>query len=868
MKKIFKIFGLICLCVMSSTFLFGCVETVTDTAHQHVFMELYCSSTCEKAGFTYYVCPCGETRKEHTAPLEHDIQEVSNVEPTCYSSGTVVYACTKCDYEDVEVLKQLDHDLEQTNTEPTCTSSGSIVYACKDCEYQQVEVIEQIEHELVETKVEATCLTYGTITNECKHCDYKTVDILDILGHDLNETTVNPTCQNLGSITTTCSRCSYETYEELETIDCNWVFAVAYEADCEYPATDIYVCTMCEEVAYEESGEALGHLFDENFEAGLTYLQPCLRETCTHLQFQQEAIDNMQQFVESIAFEGVSDDFVENVTRITYRLEFILEDTGAYNEETHAYVENSDLADVNANFEGYLEELYDCYMDLVAWYQYAQVQTYIDIDDESLVEIYIYVSEYMNSIFSQYAGYFQKAYDSGLRNYFYYGWTEEEIQAELAAANGYADPEYVVLSTRQSELEARINVLSSTGEIVATNEILQIYAEYVANNNEIAKLLGGKNEDGSYVYKDGMWYAYEQNFDREYTPDDAQVIYDNIVEYIVPLYLQTLEKLNGIVADVNSGAWTEEMWNEYDRTFGTYLDSIYANEKLNNFLKEISVPFNGDTDTYQDKWNEMMEDGNFIIGEYAGAFTTYLYGLEKPLVFIGDYDGYTTNETFVHEFGHYMNSYYRNQIGMPATPKDLSETHSQGLEMLYLTYNNIICPEGCEPVYEYLYTYQIYTYLETILSQISVDRFERAVYSNYYDGFYADYIMADGQITPDEYDNLYYFITYELGIEHYGQYGYWRYNADRFGYNISYSVSLLGSLQFLSEPEYFDEKVEAYGKLITYLEEENGYAYTYKEVLEYAGLYSYDDEQLFAYLYELLAPAAEEPETPEEVPAE
>ncbi len=852
MKAKIRLLALTALLVLISAFFISCNQEESETAHEHSFTELCHTETCTKDGFVYYSCSCGAINQQAAAALGHDMGEISRTEATCISKGSIISACSKCSYQTVQMLEMLEHELSTESEEPSCTSAGSITTSCADCDYKTVEILGVCEHKLTTKRTEPSCTAVGSIVASCSECEYRSFETIEAVAHNISEERISPSCQSMGRVTASCSGCTYKTVEILDTVDHDTKLSSSFSASCTNPAKTVYKCSMCDRESEELTGEALGHIYDENFEKPLTYVQPCIREGCTYASLQQEALDNMAAFVKSIEFNGLDEDFIERANTDYYRVQFIIEDVGAYDPALHAYDSTSELAKTLETLATYFNDLWSCYEEAVKLYQYAMVQKDISLNDQEKFENYVYMAGYYQNIYSQYAGFWQKIYDSALREYAFKGWTEDNISSTLSYYNGYSNPEYVALATRQAELDAEIGILYSNStdgipDIYSNDRILDIYEEYVDNNNKIAQLVGGTNQDGSYVYQNGLYYSYIYNYSREYTPDDAEIIYDNIVEYIVPLYQQYIIKLNEITENAKQN-WTSEQFEEYERITASFLSSEASNAFVNDFFKNISVTFGGESLTYYDAWQDMLQRGNLVIGELDGAYSGYLYGTQYPFIFLGEQRA--DSKTFVHEFGHYMESCFAYGKANAVSSFDLKETHSQGLEMLFLTYMDMQCTSGMEDVYEYYYIYDICTRLNVILTQISIDKFERAVYSDCFDGKNADIIMADGSITKDEYDFLYDSICLELNLPVF-EYKYWRPNADRFGYCISYSVSMLASLQLISAPENFEERISAYTKLITYMEA--GGIYTYKDVLEYAGLYSYDDAAMFEYLYDLLA---------------
>jgi hypothetical protein len=115
--------------------------------------------------------------------------------------------------------------------------------------------------------------------------------------------------------------------------------------------------------------------------------------------------------------------------------------------------------------------------------------------------------------------------------------------------------------------------------------------------------------------------------------------------------------------------------------------------------------------------------------------------------------------------------------------------------------------------------------------------------------FKADQIMADGKIAPDEYDLLYAGICADYGAAD-ALAGYWRggMTVQSPCYYVSYSVSAISVLQLyeIANTDGFDAAKDSYLKLFTYVDEDT--EMTMEEILEYAGLLSFEDEELYKNL--------------------
>jgi oligoendopeptidase F len=148
-------------------------------------------------------------------------------------------------------------------------------------------------------------------------------------------------------------------------------------------------------------------------------------------------------------------------------------------------------------------------------------------------------------------------------------------------------------------------------------------------------------------------------------------------------------------------------------------------------------------------------------------------------------------------------------------------------------------------------SYALVNMLYAGIAGFTVDAFERAIYLDEYDGLGADVIMADGTITADEYDALYTYIVTDFGAEKVLD-GYWEYGMTVTSpcYYVSYSVSVISVLQLyeVANTEGFDVAKEQYLKLFTYVDENPEMGMN--DLLGYAGMLSFKDEQLYVSLNE------------------
>ena len=646
------------------------------------------------------------------------------------------------------------------------------------------------EHDFVEVSTTATCLEGGKTTFECSICGKTKTESVEALGHrheeDLTKRTV--TCTKKGKM--------------------------------------VFVCECGDK--YEENVEALGHNFGE--QTSFSRIPMCQNYKCKVSGTMPTSTSNFRDQVKYT----FTDADKERIDAEFEALKTTLAGYGEYDETKHAYVEGSDWDTTNAAFEDAVLAWEDELYFVIAQYQYAKIQSDIDFYNEDKQNAQLEISNYYDEVIADYNSLFPLAYETPLREYFFYGMTQEEIDELLEETRNASNPEWVRLSNRNNEIETAYDAIKNPE---ASETVLDLYAEFVENNNAMARIKG---------YDNYMEYAYERIYGREYTPDQIASYYENVKTYIAPLF-KKYESAWSTNQKTHSGSTQYSNFvNFVQKSFFAYYE---ANKAVNDFLTVIkTTDSEGNATSYYDILDDLMETKNYFRGDYSGAYSWWIRELETPILFFGS--GNDNATTVVHEFGHYA-----NELKNHDNPQsfDLSETHSQGLEVLFMSYlNENKTGIMSQTVYDLYSSYQFLNNLWITCIAAGVDAFERAVYTNNYTGESADEIMADGKITKDEYDTIFTEIMAELGCQGYET--YWRLVTIRSaGYYISYSVSMACSLQLFSDGTNFDQKVQAYLKLVNYSDVEEQIEFDYKQVLEYAGLLSYDNEEMFKYISRALA---------------
>ncbi len=638
--------------------------------------------------------------------------------------------------------------------------------------------------------------------------------------------TVNASCDEDGYKLFKCS-CGETTEEAIPQLEHDYQYFSTKHPTCTQSGNIKNKCTYCGTVQTEKI-DALGHDMSEFVEASrLIY---CQREGCNRTKL----AEGNGKYAETLAF--TFDDEDKALLEAKHNeLAGILEAADPYDPDLHGLTEEGPLAEAYAA----AETLYEAYSDLIfeaqGQYSIAMTLYYCDHRDTQLEQRYNDMQTYYTDLVAKFYSLSQPWYDSMFREFFFEGATEEEINAFLFDSNAYANEEYTTLKDRNDAIELEFNGISdaSFGDQVPT-----LYAEFVENNTRIAEILG---------YSNYLEYAYENVYDRDYTYQDAAQFVEYVKEYIVPIYNSIYTQWNTLA----SGNLTQKDVNTYYSVVSnSFFSDAFGNKLFNDYIDEMNMAFTSNPDkqiSFSDVLNDLIADGNMFRGTYDGAYVTYIRGVNLPIAYFGA--GYDSATTVAHEFGHYMNEIYNDDEYTQSF--DLLETHSQGQEMLFMSYAK---KQISGKALKLIETYNLLSTLQTIILATQVDCFEQAVYLNKYEGPNCETIMADGKITADEYDAVYAGLSEYLGIdEEYRVNEYWRYvTISSPCYYISYAISGVNALQIYvnAGTKGFDAAKESYLKLFTYTDVDS--EMTTEEVLLYAGLTSYTDEQTFILIQSVL----------------
>ncbi len=432
------------------------------------------------------------------------------------------------------------------------------------------------------------------------------------------------------------------------------------------------------------------------------------------------------------------------------------------------------------------------------------------------MEIAIYESEHCDTVF--------------------YDWTEEDF-ANLRIAEKLYDDEYVTLNTRlegittaywnaqtdttveykgvaytRSELD-ELNVDSTTYYSLLNDYYRNLNAvtgELYLELVDIKKRIAAKAGFDSYPE-----YAYQFEYERDYTVEDAAALSDAVKKYCVN---ELMDLYGGLTYPERLGLQT---------AFNGKNQLEKRREYIEKYVHEISP--------------DMVEAYNYLV-EYqlsvltdspvsrAGAYTTFMPAYDIPFIYIQENGGFYDVTTFIHEFGHFYSNYLGGRETAYQMSLDTKEICSQANELLFLPYFS----EYYKPdTYTGIVKYQMINALSSLIQGCLYDEFQQYVYTH-------------DLKTVEEINQAYCEISrsYGLGDDYYYvDLDYvWvdvLHNFEVPMYYISYATSIVPALQIMEVSLTDRQKaIEIYNGIVS-----SDPDMTFSEVVESSGLADPFDEQ-------------------------
>ena len=351
------------------------------------------------------------------------------------------------------------------------------------------------------------------------------------------------------------------------------------------------------------------------------------------------------------------------------------------------------------NVERLMEDVfafYECYHDFYTNYALADIYYCKDLTDIYWGEEYQYCLDAATEV-------------NSILDRMLYALADSELVEQLEADNyfgaGFFDDfqgesvwteAFTALAEQEAQLQSRyyeLNALAS-GEDPYSDayyenygaQMAELYVQLVGVRQEMAKEAG---------YEDYASFAYDYYYYRDYTPAQAAVLTEQVLEYLVPVYRQL----------AGNPVW--------------YLGATQSTEKETFlYVKETAKAMGGTV--YQAF--RRMEQGNLYdisagANKYNASFEVFLSNYYSPYIFVNPRGTVHDQLTFAHEFGHFCNDY---ASGGSVAGVDVAEVFSQGMELLSLCYG------GNRPDMEKL---KMADCLSVYVEQAAYASFEQQVYA-------------------------------------------------------------------------------------------------------------------------------------------
>lgn len=383
-----------------------------------------------------------------------------------------------------------------------------------------------------------------------------------------------------------------------------------------------------------------------------------------------------------------------------------------------------------------IEALYEPYSKIETAYALIQLKQSLNSLDKEVNEEHAFVS----TRYPDFADAIEQLYVACARSEHARRFEEDYFRADISkyADGGKLSDEVVALLREEAAMETTYNTLSANAEIeyrgkTGTYEsflaqINQKYATMLDSSQHLAELtalkLAYENQivkpiNELYVnlvvvrrkiadamnYESYLPYAYEVN-GYEYTTEEMRSFLAAIKQYVAPVY------------------WDEDFYKTYSlirqTTENARVDRV---DLINNLYAIYTLSDEEISDAYRFMLQyELYNVEKNKTGRFEGAFTTYFSSYDAPFVFASIYGRSSDYLTLAHEFGHFTDMFYN---ASSTESLDLSETYSQGLELLTVLASKRVLPSEATVYLKYS---ALYSALESMMIQGFYSEFELRVY--------------------------------------------------------------------------------------------------------------------------------------------
>ena len=320
-----------------------------------------------------------------------------------------------------------------------------------------------------------------------------------------------------------------------------------------------------------------------------------------------------------------------------------------------------------------------------------------------------------------------------------------------------------VLSEQLLNIQEKETELVNSYASLNTKEKKELYIKLLKNRRLFVNTLNLQTQNNSKI-NNYIEYTYQNVFYRDYKPIDALTLASNILNNLLDVWEKSKQHRQSIPGKVGE----KELWKALEATDGLLPNS----REIRDHIKDYGLYcFDSNPNSY---------DGAFVLSIPSLMDEDY-YMLINTSNTINDYT------TAIHEFGHYYaNMVEDDALSTSSYPSlDLSEMHSQTLEMLMMNHYDSFIPKDN---IDALKKNQVGNALWALFSGSCVSEFEIEAAKE------TDPLVKDIDDLWKRYAEKYsidnYNISYEMIPHIYQQPGYY----------MSYVTSMVSSLEIFNYP--------------------------------------------------------------------
>lgn len=404
----------------------------------------------------------------------------------------------------------------------------------------------------------------------------------------------------------------------------------------------------------------------------------------------------------------------------------------------------------------------------------------------------------------------------------------QEQEKKLVAEYYY---EYAQATVSTPEGEVLFSSLDSEGQSAYYNQFIQkynqqfgeLYLELVSLREQMAQALG---------YDSYTQVADLDMLRNSYTREDIKTFREDIKQTIAPVYRSYLEDFYRRAENRDQPGYVYLLGEQSPVPQGSWQETLNQFEQLYQQMSEQT----GECYSY-------LLSHEFIDAEPSQTkanvtFSTLIYSLNTPFLFANMNGSAEDVFSISHEFGHCFAMWQQLKLGSQQEGRsmDVSEIHSQAMQMLTLPYYEIFYGEDAGTARKY----DVYTMVAGILTAAVNDEFQEKIYEN-------------PQMTVQELNELYKELAMEYGLVVESPYfdmesfsmGWFTTNQyfDTPFYAIDYALSGCVAMEFLQMGlEDYTKALETYLSLV-----QQNSDYDFMTVLEKTGLSSpFETDQMEA----------------------